>query len=572
MSSFGTLFRVTTFGESHCAGVGAVVDGVPPGLRLSEADIQPQLTRRRPGQSRLTTPRAEADAVRILSGCERGWTLGTPVALFVANDNVRPADYAEFAAAGAGGAASAGAAAVTAPSSGGIPRPGHADYAYLVKYGIAASSGGGRSSARESVGRVAAGAIAEKWLREAYGTEIVTFVSAVGPVDLPAHALRNADGAPWTRADVDRLGTLTILRHAARTGWVCLRAARVSGVSGGGAAAPPADEAAAQAALDASDEDAFADAYRRRFPALAGPMAAAPRAGADGAYAAGTPCYEAADGALYDMDGALLPPLPAAALAALRSDEVIALRCPHAPSACAFASQIRAVRADADSTGGVLTTVVSRVPLGLGEPCFDKCEALLAHAMLSLPATKGFEIGDGFAGARLRGSQHNDPFVAVAAAAAPAASASASASGTAAAAAVPPPLLRPASNHAGGTLGGITSGADLLFRVPIKPVSTIGRAQVSATYGGDLATLEAKGRHDACVLPRAPPLVEAMTALVLADLALIQRARLGPAAALAVFPPPADAPAAAAATTAAAGRKRSHAEAAAGSDAALPAR
>ena len=543
-STFGTLFRVTTFGESHCAGVGAVVDGVPPGMSLCETDIQPQLTRRRPGQSRLTTPRSEADVVRILSGCERGRTLGTPVALFVANENVRPNDYSEMAASGSSGGV---------PPTG-IPRPGHADYAYLVKYGIAASSGGGRSSARETIGRVAAGAIAEKWLRETYGTEIVTFVSAVGPLELPHGALRAANGAPWTRADVDRLGTLTLLRDAAHTGWSCLRALREAAGTAG--AAPPAGEASAQAALDTADENAFTAAYRRRFPALAGPppppaVAEAAAAAPASAYAPGTPCYEAADGTLYDMDGTPVPALPAATLAALRTDEVVALRCPHAPSAAAFASQIRVVRADADSTGGVLTTIVTRVPLGLGEPCFDKCEALLAHAMLSLPATKGFEIGDGFAGSRLRGSQHNDPFVAAVGAGGGDAS-----------------LLRPASNHAGGTLGGITSGADLIFRVPIKPVSTIGRAQVTATYGGGQATLEAKGRHDPCVLPRSPPLVEGMAALVLADLALMQRARLGHAAGITVLPAPepvhepAPAPAAAnGAANVASGRKRTHSEA-----------
>jgi len=457
MSTFGTLFRVTTFGESHCKGVGCIVDGCPPRLRLTEADVQPQLTRRRPGQSRLTTPRDEADLVTILSGTERGVTLGTPIAMMVPNENVRPGDYAEMDA---------------------IPRPGHADYTYQVKYGVRAASGGGRSSARETIGRVAAGAIAEKWLAEEYGTAVVTFVSAVGAVALPRAAERHASGRPWTRAEVDALGTLTILRDGAS--W---------------RRAPADAPRGAQAALDAADDGAFV-ARGGRF--------------ADAA----APAYEGPGGELYARDGALLPPLPEAALAPLRSDDVVALRCPHGPTAAAMATEIRVAKAAQDSIGGVLTTVISRVPVGLGEPCFDKLEARLAAAMLSLPATKGFEIGSGFEGTKLRGSQHNDPFVPVA-----------GGGGGGAAAAEGTLLLRTATNNAGGTLGGISNGADIVFRVAIKSVSTISQPQATATYAGEPAVLEAKGRHDPCVLPRAPPLLEAMAALVLIDAALIQRAR-----------------------------------------------
>ena len=460
MSTFGTLFRVTTFGESHCKGVGAVVDGCPPGLALTEADIQPQLTRRRPGQSRLATPRDEADRVTILSGTERGVALGTPIGLFVPNENVRPHDYSEMDA---------------------IPRPGHADYTYQVKYGLRASSGGGRSSARETIGRVAAGAIAEKWLLQAYGTRIVTFVSAVGGVALPRALEAHPSGRPWTREEVDTLGTLTLLRVPGEEG----------GEGGWRADAPSAAE---QAALDAADDEAFA--------------------GARGAYAReDTPAYEAHDGAVYSRSGALLPPLGAADLARRRSAACIALRCPHAPTAAAMATEIRAVKAAQDSTGGVLTTVCTRVPVGLGEPCFDKLEARLASAMLSLPATKGFEIGSGFAGTALRGSQHNDVFL-------PGGGGSSSSGGEGAV-----HLLKTATNHAGGTLGGISNGADIVFRVAVKPVSTISQAQSTATYSGEAAVLMAKGRHDPCVLPRSPPLVEAMAALVLIDAALVQRAR-----------------------------------------------
>ena len=358
-STLGTLYTVTTFGESHCKGVGAVVDGCPPGLELTEADIQPQLTRRRPGQSDLSTPRQEADQVTIYSGTEFGRTLGTPIMLLVNNRDQRPQDYGEMSR---------------------IPRPSHADYTYQMKYGVRASSGGGRSSARETIGRVAAGAIAEKWLREQYGTEIVAWVSTVGDIESPP-----ADLERITRADVDQN----------------------------------------------------------------------------------------------------------------------IIRCPDAATAARMQDRVREVLEAKDSTGGILTCVCRNVPVGLGEPLFDKLEARLAQAMLSLPATKGFDIGSGFAGTRLRGSTHNDPFVR-------------KGSG-----------LGTRTNHSGGVQGGITNGEPIVFRVAFKPVATIGLAQETVDFDGEPVTLEAKGRHDPCVVPRAVPIVEAMAALVLIDLALMQRARRG---------------------------------------------
>ena len=358
-STLGTLYKVTTFGESHCKGVGAVVDGCPPGLELTEADIQPQLTRRRPGQSDLSTPRQEADQVTIYSGTEFGRTLGTPIMLLVNNRDQRPQDYGEMSR---------------------IPRPSHADYTYQMKYGVRASSGGGRSSARETIGRVAAGAIAEKWLREQYGTEIVAWVSAVGDIEAPP-----ADLERITRADVDQN----------------------------------------------------------------------------------------------------------------------IIRCPDAATALRMQDRVREVLEAKDSTGGILTCVCRNVPVGLGEPLFDKLEARLAQAMLSLPATKGFDIGSGFAGTRLRGSTHNDPFVR-------------RGSG-----------LGTRTNHSGGVQGGISNGEPIVFRVAFKPVATIGLAQETVDFDGEPVTLEAKGRHDPCVVPRAVPIVEAMAALVLIDLALMQRARRG---------------------------------------------
>jgi len=356
-STLGTLFRVTTFGESHCKGVGAIVDGCPPGMELTEADIQPQLSRRRPGQSDLTTPRQEADQVTIYSGTEFGRTLGTPIMLLINNKDQRPQDYGEMSR---------------------VPRPSHADFTYQMKYGLRASSGGGRASARETIGRVAAGAIAEKWLRQTYGTEIVAWVSAVGDIEAP-----EVDGERISRQAVD--ATL--------------------------------------------------------------------------------------------------------------------VRCPDLAIAARMEERIKEVLAAQDSTGGILTCVCRNCPVGLGEPIFDKLEARLAQAMLSLPATKGFDIGSGFAGTRMRGSQHNDPFV------------------------VKGGQLGTRTNYSGGVQGGISNGEPIVFRVAFKPVATIGMAQETVDFDGKAVTLAAKGRHDPCVVPRAVPIVEAMAALVLTDLALQQRAR-----------------------------------------------
>jgi chorismate synthase len=356
-STFGTLFRVTTYGESHCKGVGAVVDGCPPNLELQEADIQRQLDRRRPGQSRMTTDRQEADQVSILSGVENGRTLGTPLALFVPNRDQRPGDYTEMAQ---------------------VPRPSHADYTYQMKYGIRAASGGGRASARETIGRVAAGAIAEKVLRQRFGTDIVAWVSAV--------------------ADIQ--------------------------------AAPVEMQTITREAVDST-----------------------------------------------------------------------VVRCPDPAAAATMVSAIQAARDAQDSLGGVITCVCRNVPAGLGEPIFDKLEALLAHAMLSIPATKGFEIGSGFAGTRMRGSRHNDAFVQKG------------------------ERLGTRTNFSGGIQGGISNGEPIYFRVAFKPPATIAMEQTTADFSGQDRLLAAKGRHDPCVVPRAIPIVEAMAALVLLDSALQQTAR-----------------------------------------------
>ena len=356
-STFGNIFRVTTFGESHGKGVGAIVDGCPPGLALSENDIQPQLDRRRPGQTRLTTDREEADRVTILSGVEDGRVLGTPIGMSVANKDQRPGDYAQMRS---------------------VPRPSHADYTYQMKYGIRTSSGGGRSSARETIGRVAAGAIAEKFLYEDYGIEIVAWVSSVGTI-----RAGGIDESRITRAEVDK-----------------------------------------------------------------------------------TP-----------------------------------VRCPSPQKAEEMIKAIMAAKEDKDSLGGIISCVCRHVPAGLGEPVFDKMEARLAQGMMSIPATKGFEIGSGFDGTRMTGSQHNDSFV------------------------KKEGRLGTITNYSGGVQGGISNGEPIIFRVAFKPPATIGKAQNTADFEGSNTILEAKGRHDPCVVPRAAPIVESMAALAIADLVLQQRFR-----------------------------------------------
>ena len=348
-STIGTLFKVSTFGESHGKAVGAIVDGCPANIQLSEADIQPQLTRRRPGQSDMTTPRDEADQVTILSGVENGKTLGTPIGLLVNNKDQRPGDYGEMDC---------------------VPRPSHADFTYQMKYGNRASSGGGRSSARETIGRVAAGAIAEKILGERFGTKITAWVSSVGEIDARDMTLEGL-----TREQID---------------------ANI-------------------------------------------------------------------------------------------------IRCPDEAAAEKMIELVKAVRDRQDSVGGILTCVVENIPAGLGEPVFDKLEAKLGQAMLSIPATKGFEIGSGFAGARMLGSQHNDPFIQKG------------------------ERLGTSTNYSGGVQGGISNGEPIVFRLAFKPPATIGLAQETATFEGEPTVLEAKGRHDPCVVPRAIPIVETMVALVLLD-------------------------------------------------------
>jgi chorismate synthase len=357
-STFGHLFRITTFGESHGGGVGVVVDGCPPRLPLTLAEIQRDLDRRRPGQSSITTPRDEPDRAEILSGLFEDQTLGSPIAILVRNTDARPSAYEDFKD---------------------TFRPSHADYTYEAKYGIRNWQGGGRASARETVGRVAAGAIARKLLATAVQVEVLAYVKQV-----------------WTiAAEIDPTGVTA---------------------------------------------------------------------------------------------------------AAVESTMV---RCPDAPAAATMIARIEEARRAGDSLGGVVECVCRRVPPGLGEPVFDKLEADLARAVMSLPASKGFEIGSGFAGTTLTGIEHNDPFT--------------SEGGR----------VRTVTNRSGGVQGGISNGEDIVFRVAFKPTATIRQAQQTVDRSGAAVTLEAKGRHDPCVLPRAVPMVEAMACLVLADHYLRQRGQCG---------------------------------------------
>ena len=359
-SSFGTLFQISTWGESHGPTVGVVVDGCPPRLPLTAAEIQVELDRRRPGQSAITTQRRESDEVEILSGVHDGLTLGTPVALLVRNKDNRGGDYEEMRT---------------------KFRPSHADYTYQAKFGIRAWQGGGRASARETVGRVAAGVLARKTLAAVTGKpiEIVAFVKQV-------HALV---------AEVD---PATVTREAV---------------------------------------------------------------------------------------------------------EANIARCPEPGKAAEMIAAIDEARKAGDSLGGVVEAVARGVPPGWGEPVFDRLEADLAKAMLSLPAAKGFEIGSGFSGVLLRGSEHNDPFF--------------NEGGR----------IRTRTNRSGGVQGGISNGEDIVLRVAFKPTATILREQETVDDSGAATTIKARGRHDPCVLPRAVPIVEAMMALVLADHALRHRGQNG---------------------------------------------
>jgi chorismate synthase len=356
-NSFGQLFKITTFGESHGGAVGVVVDGCPPGIEISEEEIQSAMDRRRPGQSKITTPRKEADKIHILSGHFEGKTTGTPILLVAYNEDVKSEDYTELMKA---------------------YRPSHADYTYEAKYGVRDWRGSGRASARETLARVAAGAIAQKYLKQ-LGVECLSYVEQVGDI----------------KTDVD-------------------------------------------------------------FNSVK----------------------------MADIESNII-------------------RCPDREVAEKMIALVGEVKNEGDSVGGIIRGVIRNVPVGLGEPVFDKLSADLGKGMLSINAVKGFDIGSGFGGVGMRGSEHNDSFE------------------------VRDGKIRTKTNHAGGTIGGISSGETVHFRVAFKPVSTIAKEQDTVGTDGKAVKLSAAGRHDPCVLPRAVPVVDAMSALVVMDHYLRNKAQNG---------------------------------------------
>ncbi|MEK9166729.1 MAG: chorismate synthase [Patescibacteria group bacterium] len=348
-NTFGQIFRITTFGESHGECMGALIDGCPSGLEISPEEIQIDLDRRRPGQSEINSPRDEKDKIHIMSGISNGKTTGAPILLMVFNEDMKPQDYSKLKD---------------------VYRPGHADFTYQMKYGIRNFEGGGRSSARETLARVAAGAIAKKFLREKAGIEFLSYVEQVGDV----------------KSEVD--------------------------------------------------------------------------------------------------------------FNSVTADQIEAniVRCPDQKAAAEMIELIKKVKEEGDSLGGIIKGVIRKVPVGLGEPVFDKLHADLGKAMLSINAVKGFEIGSGFDSVIMRGSEHNDEFIVG-----------------------PDGKISTKTNHAGGVLGGISNGETIYFRVAIKPVSTIRKKQNTVNLAGEAVEIEAQGRHDPCVLPRAVSIVDAMAAIVIMD-------------------------------------------------------
>src|SRR3990167_8728981 len=347
-NSFGTLFKITTCGESHGGAVGVIIDGCPPGIAISENEIQIEVDRRKPGQSSITTPRKESDKISILSGLFEGKTTGTPILLLAYNQDMRPEDYAALK---------------------NVYRPSHADFTYMMKYGRRDFRGSGRASARETLARVAAGAIAKKFLKQKLNIEIISYVEQIGEL----------------RTQIDHT---TVTPEAIESNII---------------------------------------------------------------------------------------------------------RCPDTVIAEQMIQLIKAVKSEGDSIGGIIKGVIRNTIPGLGEPVFDKLPADLGTAMLSINAVKGFEIGSGFSGACMRGSEHNDPLV------------------------IKNGIPTFLSNHAGGTLGGISTGKDIYFRVAFKPVSTISKQQHTINLQNEAVILAADDRHDTCVLPRAVPIIDAMAALVIMD-------------------------------------------------------
>ena len=353
-NSFGRIFRLTTFGESHGAAIGGIIDGCPAGLELNLDQIQLELDRRKPGQSEVTTQRKESDVFRIFSGLAGNITLGTPIGFSIPNEDQKESDYDHLDQ---------------------VFRPSHADFTWFSKFGIRDHRGGGRSSARETASRVFAGAVAKQFLTKVHGIRIHAWVSGVGNID-------------WN----DKPASFDLISSSSKI-----------------------------------------------------------------------------------------------------------LNCPNEESAKKMLAEIQQAKLEGDSLGGRISCIISNFPAGLVEPVFDKTNALLAHALMSINAVKGLEFGSGFDGSKTKGSENNDEFI--------------SDTGK----------IHTKTNRSGGIQGGITNGEEITFRLAFKPTSTIMKDQQTVNTSGESVTLSGKGRHDPCVVPRAVPIVEAMAALVLADLVLLAR-------------------------------------------------
>jgi chorismate synthase len=417
MNTYGKIFRVTTWGESHGPAIGCVIDGCPSKIKLSEKDIQKDLNTRKPGQSKITTQRKEADQVQIMSGVFNGQTTGAPISLMIYNQNQHPQDYNNIK---------------------NLFRPGHADYTYYAKYGIRDFRGGGRASGRETATRVAAGAVAKKILEPAK-VQFIAYTKQIGDVVAPSIAplessRKNAGGSSGSRRSPLR-ETPTELLMAPSLALL---------------------ESSRKIAGDSSGKQRLLISTKQKTPAEL-----------------------------------------------LRQIEKNPIRCPDAQAAKKMIKLIEQVKNEGDSIGGIIELIIKNVPIGLGEPVFDKLDAELAKALMSIGAVKGVEFGAGFGVAAKKGSENNDEMRAVGAGLAPAQGATA--------------RVAPTTNNAGGILGGISTGQDIIVRVAVKPTSSIAKKQQTVNVNGKNTEIKTKGRHDPCICPRIIPVVKAMAALVICD-------------------------------------------------------
>ncbi|ANQ09235.1 Chorismate synthase [Plasmodium coatneyi] len=486
MSTYGTLLKVTSFGESHGKAVGCVIDGFLPNIEINFALIQKQLNRRRPNQSKLTSCRNEEDKLIVLSGFDENKSLGTPITFLINNEDVKKENYSSFID---------------------IPRPGHGDYTYFKKYNVKNKSGSSRFSGRETATRVAAGACIEQWLQNYYHCTVVCYVHSVGHIKLPEKIIRNFERNPPSRDLVDTYGAV---KYYQRRGTFC---------------------------------DFYGNVYNSDGKLLRG-------VGVTSGESAPT------DGAIPNVHERLTDP---------GEYTLLQTRCPHPFTAVQICSYILKLKEAGDSVGGIATCVVYNVPVGIGEPIFEKMEAELGKIILSIPAVKGIEFGSGFDGTYMLGSGHNDLFSTLDASEERSYQrgwtltdtldskrgemtqlGSHAGGGTffekddyhrsdpridESTDETSPPgdekLLITTSNNCGGILAGITTGNNIVFRSAIKPVSSIQIEKETCNFSGQKCKLKVKGMHDCCILPRLPPIIEACTSIVIGDMVLRQVAKYG---------------------------------------------